>query len=1387
MFLKTRILLLLVLFTLCETIVYSQCNVSVTVPADITLCESETIDLTGTVSGPYIHTEWNGTNGFYNESISTSDTPTETTDYTFIAFTTTNNNLVVNGDFSQGNTGFTSDYLLADTWCVLNPWGTLGCEGMYTINNNASNTHVNFSPCTDHTSGSGDMMIVNGSPTGIDIWCQDIAVMPNTDYLFSAWATSVHPNSPAILQFSINGSLIGSDFGLSGATCSWENFTQLWTAGSNTNATICITNQNSDVAGNDFAIDDIEFLEVCRDSATMHVEFSLVEGEIPSSSSIDCDNPTANIEVTPSFLNYTYNWIAASGGIIDGPTNQSSIQASNSGLYQVTIIDENGCSKQLISSVTGNLNPPETDIVGDFVLSCDNYEVTVFATNNDSANSYEWPGSINNSTLGYASFDTPGNYYLQITNASNCIALFPFNISSNIIAPEYELPPPDILACIGDFTEISIDITDQPDQISWTNSDGDIISNSNNAIVTDIGYYTVEFTFDNGCSFIDSVLVESEVSEFNYFLDESPILTCDLDTGILEIMLFDAYAGVQWIHNNELYNGTSIDIDEPGLYVVEITDINGCVTRDSSIVNQDIDLPQFSLDKTDIDCENGQGIIELSSTDNVEVTWEFPNGVINDNLTINSGLPGTYYLWVKNDNGCTIFDSIQLEANQDYPILSFQYDSINCVKNEVSILSSSSLDGTDFEWTGPNNFSSSQDSFSVDIPGIYLVTATSPSGCVVNDSVSIPIDTIAPFISLTSDTINCETQQVNIEFINPENYIINSVNGPGVINFNNNFATVNNGGTYQVEIIGENGCESMIQAEITTDTLSPALSYSVDTITCKSNTAEILFNNPLSHTINLVSGEDVISFDQFKAIVGGPGIYEIEIEGDNGCNTYYNAVIPIDTVSPAIPNLPQILLDCNHTDSLLTISDIPGHTTFLTHGLDTTFSGPYLIDTTNGSFHLNVIETANGCSSEKEIPITYDFNAPQFELQATDITCKDSISLIFGNISEPYNLMTSYDNLPKSNDNQFMTKDPGLYSFVVQYNNGCEYESDILVTESKNYPDISTIDYTLGCDDTPVSLSVYINDPQVTFEWDGPENINGTDAVLSTLLTGTYYVNVTDNLTGCSSLDSLQVFPYVNTLDFDMDINHPLCFGEPGFVELTNVTGENAPYNVSVYDVNNEYQNSSQLIAGDYYLEIMDSQGCDSVTTFTLSDPNPIDIELDSEITISFGDEGRLKSSSNIPQNEIAEIIWEPSYNLSCTNCENPEISGLSENTSYTVTYINNNGCNVSGTIFVRVLKEFAIYTPNIFSPNNDGINDIFYLQTNDFGENSILETLAIYDRWGNLVYEVKNGVLNDPDYGWDGKFNNSLATGGVYVYYASIILPDQSVEILKGDITILR
>ena len=161
---------------------------------------------------------------------------------------------IINGDFELGNSGFTSQYSYAN----LNT-----TEGEYTVRSDPQNWNSAFFSMPDHTSGTGNMMVVNGAPIGnLVVWEQTVAVDAFTSYGFSAWVSSAVADGPANLIVKINGTTLSSSFLAPSITGTWENLIRTWNSESTSSATIQILDINTAIFPNDFYLDDLALTAV---------------------------------------------------------------------------------------------------------------------------------------------------------------------------------------------------------------------------------------------------------------------------------------------------------------------------------------------------------------------------------------------------------------------------------------------------------------------------------------------------------------------------------------------------------------------------------------------------------------------------------------------------------------------------------------------------------------------------------------------------------------------------------------------------------------------------------------------------------------------------------------------------------------------------------------------------------------------------------------------------------------------------------------------------------------------------------------------------------------------------------------------------------------------
>ena len=179
-------------------------------------------------------------------------------------------NLITNGDFESGNTGFSSDYVYAPSSPSA---GTP--ESTYLIDTNAANVHPAWFSFADHTSGSGNYLIENGATSTIDgankvAWQQTITAAANTTYFFEAFASNLCCNAsyqglpaPSNLTFTVDDGTTITTLGTFTTDPAnpgvWTGLSNSFTTGTNTLLTLRIVNSNLAASGNDFGIDDISF------------------------------------------------------------------------------------------------------------------------------------------------------------------------------------------------------------------------------------------------------------------------------------------------------------------------------------------------------------------------------------------------------------------------------------------------------------------------------------------------------------------------------------------------------------------------------------------------------------------------------------------------------------------------------------------------------------------------------------------------------------------------------------------------------------------------------------------------------------------------------------------------------------------------------------------------------------------------------------------------------------------------------------------------------------------------------------------------------------------------------------------------------------------------
>lgn len=202
--------------------------------------------------------------------------------------------------------------------------------------------------------------------------------------------------------------------------------------------------------------------------------------------------------------------------------------------------------------------------------------------------------------------------------------------------------------------------------------------------------------------------------------------------------------------------------------------------------------------------------------------------------------------------------------------------------------------------------------------------------------------------------------------------------------------------------------------------------------------------------------------------------------------------------------------------------------------------------------------------------------------------------------------------------------------------------------------------------------------------------------------------------------------------------------------------------------------------AGSYHVTVTTT--CDeTVGTATVS-IDEINLDLGTDQTIQSG-ETIILSPSYTSHSPIKSFAWQTdSQILDCPTCENPAAQPKSD-TEIRLLVENETGCQSRDQFLLKV-AEIKIYTPNVFSPDNDNWNDSFFLQGNLVYD---ITQFQIFDRWGSLLYQNKNLKTNQKEEGWDGTQNGQNCLPGVYIWTAVIRYKNGQQKMISGDVTLVR
>jgi gliding motility-associated-like protein len=1131
-----------------------------------------------------------------------------------------------------------------------------------------------------------------------------------------------------------------------------------------------------------------------------------------------------------SGLQFAYTWVNSQG---DTVSVAPSFSVTAPDTFQLNIFNvENGCQNSDEAIVEENTEFPVALAGPDSLINCFAPEISITGSGNGASGTYQYTWSDLNgnplATQADLSINQPGTYIFTVEDDINgCIQTDTLVVAEDFLAPDAEAGADATLDCNANSVTLDGSGSDQGPDITyqWTNANGSQVGDQPLVDIDQAGWYYLTLTNQiNGCTAQDSAQVLLDANAPIALAGPNDTLNC-----VVNLVTLDGQNSSQgpdfsaeWTDetNGVVSTDYTFTTDIPGAYTLSITDLNnGCVSTSTAEVILDTlpPLVDAGLDNV-INCFTPTVPIGTAGMGNWTFSWTDDQGnPISNQAQDSVNLPGVYQLLVTDPaNGCTAVDAVTISEDLLSPLISAGMDQeINCFL-PTTTLQGSGPTGNDYTytWTDENGqVYSTQATPTVDQPGTYTLEVIDlTNGCSSTDEVIISENFDTPTASGGPDQlINCDLPTTTLTGSNSSgnNLVFEWLDPNDQFLSDQADVDVSQSGTYDLTVIDTlSGCSASISVEVEEDFVPPTAEAGASTtLNCFSPTQVVSAagsSTGSSIQYQWTDPQQIPLGADLLQTVDMPGQYQITVLNlNNGCTATDSVLVLENFDTPTADAGSDAVLTCTQTATSL---DGSGSTS----GMDIAFTWTDLdgmvlgnnstlpIDQ-SGTFVLEIQNTTSGCIDQDTVVVTVDQAVPNADISQPEIlTCLATEVALDASSSTPgldidWNTVTG-GIIQIGADPLLPTIDsPGLYQLILtDPANGCADTTQVEVLQDIAPPQaIAEGDVHLNCFQAEANLDATASQPagQISYSWttlDG-QILSGADSPDPLVdAAGTYTLLVTNLNNGCEDESEVTV-----TASFLEEVAvspiSPLCFGETGGLVLDTVIGGVPPY---LYSIDGGVSFAQQTLytglePGAYTWEVQDADGCTITTPVLIEAPEQVVVEIDAEVVMRLGEEAQLIPQTNVPTNEIDTIFWSPALGLSCTDCLEPTATPPLS-LDYTVTITNSNGCQDEATVRVIVDKRPQIYIANIFSPNEDGNNDRFFIQSDDLSIRNI-ESFRIFTRWGEQVFSATNFPPNDPAYGWDGIHRGQEMNAGVYVWMAEIELSDGSVEVYKGDVTLAR
>lgn len=1101
-----------------------------------------------------------------------------------------------------------------------------------------------------------------------------------------------------------------------------------------------------------------------------------------------CQGQSVSIGSSPTGGN-TYSWSSSPAGFTSTSSNPSVTPASTTVYTLTEVITGTGCSASNTVQVTVTPNPVAPTAAGQTI--CEGATATLTAT--APGGTYQWYNAASGGTLlnTGASFTTPvlnssTTYYVQATSGSCTGPRTAVNVTVETSPVANAGAGSNI--CSGSSVSLN---GSGGSSYSWSPSASLNNANVNNPIASPstTTTYTLTVSSVNNCT--DTALVVVNVNANPTATITGVTSMCSGSNAVLVGNTSAAGSGTinsyQWqVSSTDLPGETndSLIVSSVGAYTLIVTNTNGC-SDTSAVTNVNVNTnPTAVITGSGPICQGDS--VQLSGTGSTpgsgaisNYEWLLNNSPIATASTVYASSSGNYTLVVMDNNSCSDTSSAVNITVNPLPDASFTGLSASYCENATAVILSPATAGGAFNGTGVSG--NVFDPAAAGPGGPYAVeyVVTDGNGCTDSSTVNVNVNAQPDPTFSGLDPVYCLNAVADtlVPVVAGGTF-----NGVGMIGNIFDPSVAGAGGPYAVEyvITDANGCSDSITVQVTVNPLPDprfsglAAQYCAGSsmVTLSPTTAGGIFSG---------TGISGSTFDPVTAGVGGPYTIIYTVTDANSCT---NADTQQVVVNP-LPDPSFTGLGASYCMNADTVDLVPVTTggSFNGAGIIGSQFIPSLAGAA-GTYSIEyVITNANGCSdSLSQQVILNSLPDPSFSGLMPSY-CADAGSVNLNPVTTGGTF--SGTGVAGSNFDPAIAGVGGPYTIqhLIIDANGCR-DSITQQVSVLALPDAGFTGLSSGYCPDAVAVTLTPNTSGTVFSGPGVSGNSFDPALAGSGGPYTISSQVTD-VNGCANSSSQQVTVFSAPLidRTQLDIDSATCGAANGSISGIVAGGTN-PMTFTWINSSSDTISSgststlSAVPNGVYTLYVTDANGCMSIT-------GPDTIFMKAGVIAAFTasvDTGEAPLWVTFTNASVGATVynWDFGTEAQSSALTNPG-NLFKEKGSYTVQLIASTpeGCSDTAEVVIVVTEDTELIFPNVFSPNNDGSNDVFQFSASGLSQFHC----TIFNRWGERIYE-----WNTINSGWDGKtLSGSDAVNGTYFFQMTAAAKDGQLFKKEGTVTLVR